>query len=63
MENFLEEENGYFKSVIKDALDDLKHNKQAYVFYEEQVKAVQEIFKGELKIKEQDGIFYLTKEK
>ena len=38
MENFLEDENGYFKSVVKDALDDLKNNGQAYAFYQEQVE-------------------------
>lgn len=60
MENFLEEENGYFKSIVKDAIDDLKHNKKAYVFYEEQVKAVKELFDKEIEVEEKEGVFYLT---
>ena len=63
MENFLEEENGYFKSVVKDAIDDLKHNKKSYVFYEEQVKAVRELFDKEIKVEEKEGVFYLTLER
>ena len=61
MENYLEEENSYFKNVVRDALDDLKHNKQAYVFYIEQVDAVKKQFKGKLKVEEVEGVFYLTK--
>lgn len=60
MENFLEDENGYFKSVIKDALDDLKNNGQAYAFYQEQVDEIVKAYPKELKIEEKDGIFYLT---
>ena len=62
MENFLEEENSYFKNVVRDALDDLKHNKQAYVFYIEQVEEVKKQFKGkeEIKVEEKEGIYYLT---
>lgn len=56
----MEEENNYFKNVIKDALDDLKNNKKAYVFYEEQVQAVKELFKGKLLVEKKDDIFYLT---
>ena len=63
MENFLEEENSYFKNVVRDAIDDLKHNRQAYVFYQEQVDAVIQAFKGKIKVKEADGVYYLTKEK
>ena len=48
----MEEENGYFKNVVKEALNDLKHNSQAYVFFIEQVKAVKEEFKGKLKVEE-----------
>ena len=61
METFLEEENNYFKNVVKDAIDDLKNNKQACVFYIEQVQSVKEYFKEKLKVVEQDGIYYLTK--
>lgn len=61
MENYLEEENSYFKNVVRDAIDDLKHNRQAYVFYQEQVDAVIQAFKGKIKVKEEEGVFYLTK--
>lgn len=57
----MEEENGYFKNVVKDALKELKENGRAYVFFIEQVNAVKEKFKGELKIEERDEVFYLTK--
>ena len=40
----MEEENSYFKAVVKDALSDLKHKKNACVFYEEQVKAIMQHF-------------------
>lgn len=63
MENYFEEENSYFKNIVKDALDDLKHNKQAYVFYIEQVEEVKKQFKGKLKVEEKEGIYYLTLEK
>ena len=56
----MEEENSYFRNVVKDALDDLKNNKRAYVFYEEQVQAVKKIFKGKLLVEKKDHIFYLT---
>lgn len=64
MENYFEEENSYFRNVVRDALDDLKHNKQAYVFYIEQVEEVKKQFKGKEKIKveEKEGIYYLTLE-
>jgi len=63
MENYLEEENSYFKNVVKDAIDDLKHDKQAYVFYEEQVQAVKELFKKKIIVEEKEGVYYLTLEK
>ena len=65
MENYFEEENSYFRNVVRDALDDLKHNRQAYVFYIEQVEEVKKQFKGKEKIKveEKEGIYYLTLEK
>lgn len=63
MENFLEEENSYFKNVVRDALDDLKNNRQAYVFYIEQVDAVKKAFKGKIKVVEDEGVYYLTKVK
>lgn len=64
MENYFEEENSYFRNVVRDALDDLKHNRQAYVFYIEQVEEVKKQFKGkeEIKVEEKEGIYYLTLE-
>lgn len=64
MENYFEEENSYFRNVVRDALDDLKHNKQAYVFYIEQVEEVKKQFKEkeEIKVEEKEGIYYLTLE-
>lgn len=56
----MEEENSYFKAVVKDALSDLKHKKNACVFYEEQVKAIQEQFNGEIKVAKINDFFYLT---
>ena len=65
MENYFEEENSYFRNVVRDALDDLKHNRQAYVFYIEQVEEVKKQFKGkeEIKVEEKEGVYYLTLEK
>lgn len=63
MENYFEEENSYFRNVVRDALDDLKHNRQAYVFYIEQVEEVKKQFKEKIKVKEEEGIYYLTLEK
>ena len=65
MENYFEEENSYFRNVVRDALDDLKHNKQAYVFYIEQVEEIKKQFKGKeeiIKVEEKEGIYYLTLE-
>lgn len=56
----MEEENNYFKTIVKDALSDLKYKKNACVFYEEQVEAVRNQFKGEIKVIEKDDFFYLT---
>lgn len=63
MEDYFEEENSYFRNVVRDAIDDLKHNKQAYVFYIEQVEEVKKQFKKNLKVEEKEGIYYLTIEK
>lgn len=54
------EENGYYKSVIKEALEDLKKTGNAFAFSEEQVEDIKKAYTKELKIKEVDGIFYLT---
>ena len=51
------EENAYFKNVVKDAVKDLKSNKVAYVFFQEQVDAVKQIINKEVKVSF-DGTFY-----
>ena len=59
------EENAYFKNVVKDAVKDLKSNKVAYVFFQEQVDAVKQIINKEVEVSF-DGTFYkimLIKEK
>lgn len=56
----MEEENAYFKAVVKDALDDLKKNDSAFVFYEEQAQEVINTMKkrGQEVECEFDGTFY-----
>lgn len=39
------EENSYFKIVVKDAINDLKHQGSAFVFFQEQVDVVKSIMK------------------
>lgn len=56
----LEDENVYFKNVVKDAIKDLKKHKVAYVFYQEQVDAIKDILNCELKVKF-DGTFFEIK--
>lgn len=51
------EENSYFKIVVKDAIKDLRHNGSAFVFFQEQVDAVREIIKEDIKV-EYDGTFF-----
>ena len=51
------EENAYFKNVVKDAVKDLKSNKVAYVFFQEQVDAVKQIINKEVEVSF-DGTFY-----
>lgn len=61
----LEEEDTYFRNVVKDAVRDLKNNKVTYVFFQEQVDAVKETINKEVKVSF-DGTFYkivLVKEK
>ena len=53
----LEEEDTYFRNVVKDAVEDLRNNKVAYVFFQEQVDAVKEIINKEVKVSF-DGTFY-----
>lgn len=60
MDIVLEEENGYFRAIVKDAIKDLKHNKRAFVFYIEQVDAIKQEYDKEIEVVEEDGYFYLT---
>ena len=53
----LEEEDTYFRNVVKDAVEDLRNNKVAYVFFQEQVDAIKEIMKCDLDIS-YDGTLY-----
>ena len=55
MEN--DEENTYFKNVVKDAVEDLKYKGTTYVFFQEQVDAVKQIINKEVKVSF-DGTFY-----
>lgn len=59
----MEEENSYFKNVVRDALDDLKSYGSAFVFYEEQVQAVKEEYDGNVTVEEDNGIYKLTGDK
>lgn len=51
------DENTYFKNVVKDAVEDLRNNKVAYVFFQEQVDAVKQMINKEIKVSF-DGTFY-----
>ena len=51
------EENVYFKTVVKDALNDLKNNGSAFVFFQEQVDALREMIDKEIEVK-YDGTFF-----
>lgn len=53
----LEEENTYFKNVVKDAISELKNRGSTVVFFQEQVDAIEQIFDIELNV-EFDGTFY-----
>ena len=56
----IEEENSYFKSVIRDAIEDLNKNGIAYVFSMEQVNAIKSQVKYNIDIN-YDGGFYILK--
>ena len=56
----IEEENSYFKSVIRDAIEDLNKNGIAYVFSLEQVNAIKSQVKYNIDIN-YDGSFYILK--
>ena len=53
----LEEEDTYFRNVVKDAVEDLRNNKVAYVFFQEQVDAVKQMINKKIKVSF-DGTFY-----
>ena len=52
------EENSYFKIVVKDAINDLKHQGSAFVFFQEQVDAVKNIMKNINIQVHYDGTFF-----
>ena len=56
----IEEENSYFKSVIRDAIEDLNKNGITYVFSMEQVNAIKSQVKYNIDIN-YDGSFYILK--
>ena len=53
----LEEENVYFKGIVKDAVKELENKGNTYVFFQEQVDAVKQIINKEVKVSF-DGTFY-----
>lgn len=53
------EENSYFKIVVKDAINDLKHKGSAFVFFQEQVDAVKSIMKNINIQVHYDGTFFI----
>lgn len=53
----LEEENAYFKNVVKDAISELESRGNTVVFFQEQVDAIESLFDKELNV-EFDGTFY-----
>ena len=53
----LEEENVYFKGIVKDAVEELEDKGDAYVFFQEQVDAVKQIINKEVEVSF-DGTFY-----
>ena len=56
----IEEENSYFKSVVRDAIEDLNKYGIAYVFSMEQVNAIKSQVKYNIDIN-YDGSFYILK--
>lgn len=53
----LEEENAYFRGIVKDAVEELEDKGNTYVFFQEQVDAVRRIINKEIKVSF-DGTFY-----
>lgn len=52
------EENSYFKGVVKDAISDLKHKGNTFVFFQEQVDAIKNIMKDTNIKVYYDGTFF-----
>lgn len=55
----MEELNGYFKQVVRDAIKDIYAGRVAYVFYEDQVNCVKAEF-TDLKVVNSDGVYELS---
>lgn len=55
----MEELNGYFKQVVKDAIHDLKKGNAAYLFFREQVEVILDLF-PDATVKENDGIYTIS---
>lgn len=55
----LEEENSYFKNVVKDAIKELKQEGRSFVFFQEQVDAIKEVLGDNLDVKFDGTIFNL----
>lgn len=59
----MEQENSYFRNVVKEAVYSLKRNMTAYVFSQEQVDCVKKMIDFDIEI-DFDGIIYnITKVK
>ena len=53
------EENGYFKSLVKEALEDLKNKGFAYVYSDEQLEEVKKTINKNIKVVIEDNVYYL----
>jgi hypothetical protein len=51
------EEDTYFKNIVKDAVDELEDEGNAYVFFQEQVDAVKQMINKKVDVSF-DGTFY-----
>ena len=52
------EESSYFKMIVKDAISDLKHKGNTFVFFQEQVDAIKNIMKDTNIKVYYDGTFF-----
>lgn len=53
------EENSYFKSLVKEALEDLKNKGFAYVYSDEQLEEVKKTINKNIKVVIEDNVYYL----